>query len=137
MIPVRFCGRTFTAQEVELMRAVAHDYAGLGVTEIARTVCELLEWKRPNGGLKNHECRQLLERLQAEGVLRLPEVRRLGPRGPRRVRLTAGSAPQPELGGTAGDYEPLRLTVVQGEADSARWCELVERYHYLGYRVPV
>ena len=57
MTPVTFCGRTFTAQEVELMRLMAHDYAGLGVTEIARTVCELLEWKRPNGGLKNHECR--------------------------------------------------------------------------------
>jgi hypothetical protein len=53
------------------------------------------------------------------------------------VQLTAGSAPQPELGGTAGDYEPLRMTVVQDEADSARWCERVERYHYLGYRVPV
>jgi hypothetical protein len=47
MIPVTFCGRTFTEQEVELMRVVAHDYAGLGVTEIARKVCELLEWKRP------------------------------------------------------------------------------------------
>ena len=56
---VTFCGRTFTAQEVELMRTVAQDYAGLGVTEIARTICELLEWKRPSGGLKNHECRQL------------------------------------------------------------------------------
>ena len=35
----------------------------LGVTEIARTICELLRWKRPGGGLKNHECRQLLEQL--------------------------------------------------------------------------
>ena len=59
---VSFCGRSFTAQEVELMRVVARDYAGLGVTEIARTICELLEWRRPNGGLKNHECRQLLTR---------------------------------------------------------------------------
>ena len=75
-----FCGRTFTAQEVELMRTVAQDYAGLGVTEIARTICELLEWKRPSGGLKNHECRQLLERLQAEGVLRLPALRHLAER---------------------------------------------------------
>jgi len=64
---VTFCGRRFTAQEVELMRVVARDYAGLGVTEIARTICELLEWTRPSGGLKNHECRQLLERLQADG----------------------------------------------------------------------
>ncbi|MGQ9636113.1 MAG: hypothetical protein ACUVXB_17965, partial [Bryobacteraceae bacterium] len=69
MIPVTFCGRTFTAQEIELMRTVAHDYADLGVTEIARTVCELLERKRPNSGLKNHECRQLLERLAAQGWL--------------------------------------------------------------------
>lgn len=75
---VTFCGRAFTAQEVELMRTVAQDYAGLGVTEIARTICELLDWKRPNGGLKNHECRQLLERLQAEGVLTLPAFSHYG-----------------------------------------------------------
>ena len=53
--------------------------------EISCTICELLEWKRANGGLKNHECRQLLERLQEQGWLRLPPVRRLGPRGPRRA----------------------------------------------------
>ena len=82
---VTFCGRRFTAQEVDLMRVVARDYAGLGVTEIARTICELLEWTRPNGGLKNHECRQLLERLAAEGALTLPAVRHLGGRGPRRA----------------------------------------------------
>jgi len=85
-----FCGRRFTAQEVELMRVVARDYAGLGMTEIARTICELLEWTRPNGGLKNHECRQLLERLAAEGVLTLPALRNLGGRGPRRVSPVRG-----------------------------------------------
>ena len=58
--PVTFSGRTFTASEVELMRQIASDYAGLGVTEIARTVCELLDWKRPGGGLKNHECLYLI-----------------------------------------------------------------------------
>ena len=80
-----FCGRTFHSHELELMSQIAAQFSALGVTEIARTVCELLEWKRPNGGLKNHECRQLLERLAAEGVLTLPELRRLGGRGPRRI----------------------------------------------------
>jgi hypothetical protein len=59
LVPVTFCGRSFTAQEVELMRGVAQECPGLGVTEIAWTVCELLQWTRPNGRLKNHECRQL------------------------------------------------------------------------------
>ena len=77
-VSLRFCGRLFTEPELELMRVVAQDYSGLAVTEIARTVCELLEWKRPNGRLKDHECRQLLEHVAAEGVLRLPALRPTG-----------------------------------------------------------
>ena len=118
------------------MRGVARDYAGLGVTEIARTICELLEWTRPNGGLKNHECRQLLERLAAEGVLTLPALRHLGGRGLRRVNLSAlHSEPEP-LECAAGECEPLELGLVEGEEESRRWREQVERYHYLGCRVP-
>ena len=79
-----FCGRTFGPSELDLMRQVAREFSALGVTEIARTLCELLAWTRPNGGLKNHECRQLLEHLAAAGVLTLPALRQLGGRGPRR-----------------------------------------------------
>ena len=75
---VTFCGRTFGADELDLIRQIAREFWTLGVTEIARTLCELLEWKRPGGGLKNHECRQLLERLQTEGWLQLPELRKRG-----------------------------------------------------------
>src|SRR5437870_10029504 len=42
-------------------RQTAAQFSALGVTEISRTICELLEWKRPNGKLQHHECRQLLE----------------------------------------------------------------------------
>ena len=38
MNPVTFCGRTFRVQEVELMREIAQDYAGLGVTVSLRKV---------------------------------------------------------------------------------------------------
>jgi hypothetical protein len=53
-----FGGRSFSVSDLELIRQVAFEFASLGVTEISRTICELLEWKRPNGGLKNIECRQ-------------------------------------------------------------------------------
>jgi hypothetical protein len=131
-----FCGRTFGSDELELMRQIAQEFSGLGVTEIARTVCELLEWTRPNGGLKNHECRQLLQQLQTEGFLQLPAVRKLGGRGPRRPDI-AGSCSEPTaVTCTAGECEPLELALVESQADSRRWREHVERYHYLGYRVP-
>jgi hypothetical protein len=134
--PLTFCGRIFGASELELMRQIARQFFGLGVTEIARTVCELLEWKRPSGGLKNHECRQLLERLQAEGFLQLPELRKLGGRGPRRADTSGPCCEPASIECTASQCEPLELTLVEGHAESRRWREQVERYHYLGCRVP-
>lgn len=134
--PLTFCGRTFGPSELDLMRHMVRDFSGLGVTEIARTVCELLEWTRPSGGLKNHECRQLLERLQAEGFLKLPELRSLGGRGPRGAYVS-GACPEPApVACAASACEPLELVLVEGKAESRRWREQMERYHYLGYRVP-
>jgi hypothetical protein len=132
-----FRGRIFTRQELELMREIAKNYAGLAVTEMARTVCELLDWKRPTGRLKDLECRQLLEHLEAQGWLQLPSVRPLGRRGPRHVLLTEASAPQATIEGTAGEFEPLELRVVENQGESRLWTELIERHHYLRYRVPV
>ena len=106
------------------------------MTEIARTVCELLEWTRPSGGLKNHECRQLLERLQAEGFLQLPELRKLGGRGPRRVDVSGACSEPAPVACAASECEPLELALVEGQAESRRWREQMERYHYLGCRVP-
>jgi hypothetical protein len=136
--PLTFYGRTFSAAELALMQRTVSEFAALGVTEISRTLCELLEWKRPNGGLKNLECRQMLERLQAEGWLSLPVLRQTKPRGPQPVRPTSRSDPQPELAGSAGQYEPLRLELLRGESEgnSALFRQWIERYHYLGYRVP-
>ncbi len=135
-VSLRFCGRLFTGPDLELMRVVVHDYRGLAVTEIARTVCELLEWKRPNGRLKDHECRQLLERLAAEGVLRLPALRPTGGRGPRRVELSPLRWQPEAVECAARECEPLKLVLVKGPEESRLWREYVERYHYLGSRVP-
>lgn len=119
-----------------MMRAIAQDYAGLGVTEIARTVCELLDWKRPNGGLKNHECRLLLEQLRDRGELTLPEVRRLGGRGPRRAaKPDAGEGAVSEVAGQAAEFHDLQLELVTPD-ESRAWRQCVEQHHYLGCPVP-
>lgn len=139
LLPLTFCGRRFSVSELEMIREVAAECSALSRTEISRTLCELLDWKRPNGRLKNHECRLLLERLCAQGMVSLPPVQPLGGRGPRSPCLTSRSDPQPEITGSPGCFEPLTLTVVGAEqkADCRLWAEYVARYHYLGQRVPV
>ena len=136
--PLVFGGRTFSVAELELICGTAVEFAALGVTEISRTVCELLEWKRPNGGLKNLECRQLLEQLCAQGQLSLPALRVTKPHGPQLVHQTARSDAQAPVDGSAGRYEPLRFELLRGDGagNSALFREYLQRYHYQGYRVP-
>ncbi|MDO8700727.1 MAG: DUF4338 domain-containing protein, partial [Deltaproteobacteria bacterium] len=69
--------------------------------------------------------------------MRLPELRRLGRRGPRRVKWSSQSEWQEQQIGSAGEFEPLQFEVVRAGRDSQLWRESVERYHYLGCRVPV
>ena len=133
---ITFAGRCFSCDEVALMRQAASDYAGLGITEIARTLCEWLDWKRPNGRLKNHECRLLLERLAAQGLLTLPAVRRSGRRGPRTVTPDAQSDAQAPIQCRLADLQPLRLSLID-HSHSPLWRQYLQRYHYLGCRVPV
>src|SRR3989304_4148362 len=133
---ITFSGRCFSPDELALIRQAALDYAPLGITEIARTICEWLDWQRPNGRLKNHECRLLLERLQHQGLLTLPALRRCGRRGPRTVTTDTRSDSQTPIQCSLADLKPLRLTLIE-DSTSALWRQFIERYHSLGCRVPV
>ena len=133
---ILYSGRSFSSEELALMRQAASEYASLGITEIARTLCEWLDWKRPNGRLKNHECRLLLERLDRQGILKLPPLRRSGCRGPRTVAAGALCGDPTPILSTIPELEPLHLVLVE-KSESALWRQLMERFHYLGCRVPV
>ena len=53
MLPARaqtFCGRAFSRQEVALVQEIVETCGGVSFTELAHTVCELLEWKRRSCG---------------------------------------------------------------------------------------
>ena len=71
-----FSGHSYSGAELQLIAEVIGDFPALTVTGLSNTLCELLEWKRPNGKLKYEECRALLEHLQAEGVVSLPALRK-------------------------------------------------------------
>ena len=108
--PLTFAGREFSSADLELIRQITSDFSALGITEIARTACQLLEWKRPNGGLKNPECRRLIEHLGGQGLLRPPARRGAGAPGVRRVARTAGGAAGAAMQGSAGEFAPELCT---------------------------
>jgi Domain of unknown function (DUF4338) len=135
--PVTFCGRQFSSAELQLICEVVKRYAGLSRMELAHTVCELLQWQRSAGGLKARECREFLELLDSQGVVRLPSKRPTKPVGSRtRVPVSAAGEPAAALQGKVGAFEPIVLEPVQSEPQRLLFRELVGRHHYLGHAVP-
>ncbi len=133
----KFCGREFSTQEVSLIKEVVQTCAGISRKELANTVCELLDWKRPAGGLKVRECRDLLERLESQEVLTLPGKKPTGSTAPRKHKMAAGTAsPYSALCGSVEEFAPVTVQRVQDRPQRQLFQELVGRYHYLGYAMP-
>jgi hypothetical protein len=133
----RFCGREVNEETLSAIREVVGTCSGISRTELANTVCELWDWKRPRGGLKTVECRQFLEYLDRRGLIILPKGRSGRPPGVKtRVLRSEFGEEQAILSGTVRELFPLQLNRVITKGQREQWYELVERYHYLGYQVP-
>ena len=87
------------------------------------------------GGLKEDACEKLLQKLEAHGMLKLPEKRRC--RGGVRPKITSteNTAPDSQISCSLKDIGPVWLEVVEGRQKSL-WNEYVQRYHPLGYKQP-
>jgi hypothetical protein len=135
-VPRSFAGREFAARELELIREVVASCEGLSRAELAKTVCELLGWRRRNGSLKGLECRQYLEQLAACGYLCLPAKRRRRPPGSSiRVPKTREGEAGALVEGSVEEFGPVVVQEVGEVRDRELFRELVGRYHYRGYTV--
>lgn len=133
----RFCGRDFTAEELSLVQEVVGTCGGISRRELAHTVCELLDWKRPGGGLKFRECQDLLELLEDKGALSLPEKRRSGYNGPQKsIAKVPCKEPYSTLTGSVESFTPLDVQRVRSREQRDVFKDLISRYHYLGYAMP-
>jgi len=134
---LHFCGNEVTSEELSIIQQVIERYPRLSRTELSNTLCELLDWSRPNGKLKTMECRQFLETLETRSLIQLPQLRCGRPRGSktRVARTTNGELGEP-LEGSLGDFPSISIRLVTTAEERALWRELVDRHHYLGHRVP-
>ena len=134
---IKFCGKALSDEELKLILELAKEFWGIARSELAGTVCELLEWTRPNGKLKTIECIQFLEDLEAKGILTLPRKRKTGNRGKDKAisRTVAGEASE-VISGSPGKLGGAVIERVVSREQLRVFKELVDRYHYLGHKTP-
>lgn len=134
---VLICGRVFTLQELHDIEETVHLFPRLSRRELAKTICEHLSWVTPNGRYKVEACMQLLKKLEARGLITLPERRQTAVRL-LKEEIIPGSRTdaRSEITGSVGQYAPIELEPVRSKEGMRLWNEYVERYHELGYKRP-
>jgi hypothetical protein len=130
-----FSGRRFTRKQLALVQETVQMFPQLSRKELARTLCELLSWRAPNGRYKIHSCLNMLERLQKQGVLTLPAKRET--KAP--IRRMPAFAQPPEtspIEGTLESIAPIVLQRVTEQEERESWKAYLQSHHPLGYRQP-
>ena len=69
------CGREITVQEIEEVKETVSLCGRLSRIELAQTIAENLQWYRASGTNKVDASLKLLEKLELQGILQLPEKR--------------------------------------------------------------
>jgi hypothetical protein len=129
-------GRTFSAQELRLVRQLLVNHPHLSRHELAATVCELLDWRRPTGRLKTREGRDLLQQLTEREAVCLPAKRAGRPVGSSRRRPPGERTSPPPLTLPLSAIQPIRLQLADDAKQRQQALDLLERYHYLGGPTP-
>lgn len=134
--PVLLCGRYFTLKELQEIQETVRMFTKLSRAELANTTCENLGWMTPTGQYKTASCKELLIKLEKQGLISLPAINEY--KRPQKKGASFGpqTAPESLLEGPVADYAPIAVEPVRRLENIRLWNEYVERYHTLGYKRP-
>ncbi len=68
----RYCGRDFSEEEMGQLRDLIAEDPKRTRAQLSRLACRLLEWRKPDGGLKEMSCRVAMLRMHRQEHLQLP-----------------------------------------------------------------
>lgn len=130
---MRYCGRSFSTGEIELIRDLLATQPQMSRYRLSKQVCERLNWRKLNGSTKDMSCRVALLKMQADGLIGLPPPRWGKP-------LAYREHPDIERAVLAPSQPPsVQLTQVSVELlttaqESLLWNAYIQRHHYLGHQ---
>jgi hypothetical protein len=131
---MNYCGRSFTAADLDLIRALIAMVPSISRFRLSREVCEQLNWRRSDGKLKDMSCRVALLRMQADGLIALPPPRNAKPVSYRPHPDVEQAVLEPMFI-PAVDLDRLTVEVVVKKRDSLLWNAYIQRHHYLGHQL--
>lgn len=139
LAPIKLRGRYFSVDELDIIQRCVSENFDLGRTFISKVICEELNWKQPNGWLKDRACRDVLRQLASMNVLELPPPL-TKPKISDRKQKSSQDYLLSEYDCTTpinSFPQSIELEFAKGNLSEKVWNALVSQFHYLGHDVLV
>jgi hypothetical protein len=130
-IVFRYRARQLGMQDIRFIQALISEHYQRGRSHISKLLCESWQWVQPNGKLKEYAARDLLLRLEEQGLIALPP--RLRPKNNLKQK-SFSQVPffvNASVHGSVGEHGRPSIERVNSQ-DGYLWDYLVFHYHYLG-----
>lgn len=127
-------GRTFSPDDLSLIRSLIDSDGPRGRFWLSQELCRRWRWLRPDGRLKDAACRAALLRLEARDLIQLPprQNRGVGQRAAaKRQAFLPLEYPEPPA---LHESASVHWRLAQSVSETALYRDLIQTYHYLGYR---
>lgn len=130
-------GREFSPSEIDLIKALVSSHSDLSRRKLSILICEKLDWRQANGNLKDRACRDVLIRLNNQGVITLPKPTADFTTQNVAVKRIDFSKPCCDITGTPKDFPAPAFHLVSNKQERNLWNYLIDHYHYKGWRIVV
>lgn len=124
-------GQEFSEAIIDRIRRRVDSDGAVTRTRLSREVCDWLDWRGPDGRVKDMSCRVALLKLSHRGVIELPQAQAVSfGRGDATVLPTRDTWPSVER--ALAEVGPVTLVPVNTAAQSKQWRAMLQAHHPLG-----
>jgi hypothetical protein len=131
---VTIFGRTLDRQDIVFINQLIESEGSLGRSHISRRLCEVWEWRQPNGRYREIACRQLMRRLEQKGLITLPPMlcaaRQPGYKNKSTLPKVFDTT---HLEKGLNGFQQIIFEMVRGKEREKVYNGFIGSYHYLGY----
>lgn len=130
----RIRGRDFNRQDINLILRLVKKHFARGRTFASVEICKALNWKQPNGWLKERACRDVLRVLERRGLLKLPKSKQIVNSSSRATSQSGSTTVVDTTPIGSIDFRSISFRQVKGTKEERLWNSLVREHHYLGFK---
>ena len=129
--------RKLRESDLTVIGSLLQTEGALGRSHLSRRLCQLWDWRQPNGAFREIACRDLLRQLERRGLIELPPALHAARKAGYKNRSEAPLVCTDPIQISAKEIRAgLRVEVVATRAQRHLLRDLLAAYHYLGCRPP-